>query len=231
MRGALYLLDALVPILATVGWHIAYCRGRLERWLYLSYGWGVLVGCLWEIPIGLLGHDFNQMLERNPLGFWIHLNHALVDSFLLLAGLWCVGATRRDELVEAKSATRTLRTLTAFTCLELVQAVTVELVFNGQLWKYSTTVRWNPVLFWIHGVGYTLWPFLVWALAPTLFYTGARRIAVLQPPRAEWGHLESIEGDAEERDSEDLEREPDRTTFYRREMSADVGRIAKSFGS
>lgn len=222
MTHALYLLDMLVPILAVIGWQITYSRGRIERWLYLSYGWGVLVGCLWEIPIGLLGNDFNKMLENTPLGFWIHISHALVDSFLLLGGLWCVGATTRERLVGQKNPARTL---TVFTGLELIQAVAVELVFNGHYWEYSTTIRWNPVLFWIRGIGYTLWPFLVWAIAPTLFYTGARRMALRSSPRpkirAEWGPAES-EGGSDGGSDGGSEGEPETTTSYRREIYASV---------
>ena len=210
MTPVLYILDMVLPILGLIGWQIAYSRGRIERWLYLSYGWGVLVGCLWEIPIGLLGNDFNKILDINPLGFWIHINHALLDSFLLLGGLWCVGATKRERILEQRTLMWTLAT---FTFIELIQAVTVELLFNGHYWKYSTTIRWNPVLFWIYGIGYTLWPFLVWVIAPTLFYKGVQRITLRTSPKqheirtlwSEWGHLES-----------DVESET--TTSYRRDM-------------
>jgi hypothetical protein len=217
MTHPLYFLDMIIPILGVISWQIAYSRGRIERWLYLSYGWGVLVGCLWEIPIGLLGNNFNNILDTNPLGFWLHINHALLDSFLLLGGLWCVGSTKRERLLEQGTTnitetrainpnepptTTSRMTLTIFTCLELIQAFTVELLFNGHYWKYSTTVSWNPVLFWIHGIGYTLWPFLVWVIAPPLFYKGVQRIALRTSPKqpdirtlwSEWGHLESEVG-------------------------------------
>lgn len=210
MTHFLYILDMIIPILAIFGWQIAYSRGQIERWLYLSYGWGVLVGCLWEIPIGLLGNNFNKILDDNPLGFWIHISHALLDSFILLLGLWCVGAAKREKLVEQGTPKRTLM---IFTFLELIQAVTVELLFNGHFWKYSTTVHWNPVVFWIHRIGYTLWPFLVWAIAPTFFYKGVQMIAIRNPPK-----LPGIPSLWSEPDAVRLQVDDETTTSYRQDI-------------
>ena len=134
----------------------------------ISFGiavlWGIIVGCCWEIPFGLLGDHF-LVTPNNPLGFSIHIIHAIWDSILFMFGLYIFHIR--------KKATYTCCKKTVYlTLYGLLSEIIVEFLFNGSYWTYRTNNSYNPVLFTIHNIGYTLIPYLVWVVAPPIYLYG-----------------------------------------------------------
>ena len=83
------VLDILGPIL-----YKSYIIRSLKlKRANLSFGLatvlGFLIGCTWEIPFGLLGNQF-LITPNNPLGFSIHIIHAVWDSIIFMIGLYAL---------------------------------------------------------------------------------------------------------------------------------------------
>jgi hypothetical protein len=102
----------------------------------------------------------------------LHLCHTFWDAGLFIIGYWlCLGLLK------------TATCCTRFRWSELLimwlwgsgQGILVELMGNGVIWEYRVHA-WNPVWLTLGEQDYTLYPQLIWAIAPVVFYLGLLRI-------------------------------------------------------
>jgi hypothetical protein len=162
------VLDLLGPIL----YKFYIIRSLQLKRANFSFGLatvlGFLIGCTWEIPFGLLGNQF-LITPNNPLGFSIHIIHAVWDSIIFMIGLYALQIRKNARYSTCKK-------IVYFTLYGLLSEIIAEFIFNGTYWTYNTTNSYNPVLFTLHTVGYTLLPYLVWLIAPPVYLYGIYHI-------------------------------------------------------
>ena len=158
------ILDLLGPILFILYNISGYIQKRIYGSFILASFWGVLIGCTWEIPFGILGNKF-LITPNNPLGFGIHIIHSFWDSIIFMIGLYLFHIRNTLCLWNFKK-------ILYFTLFGLGIEVLVEFMFNGNYWTYNTHQSYNPVLFKINGIGYTLLPYLTWIISPPIYLYG-----------------------------------------------------------
>ena len=156
---------------------IVYCalllHFELKWYIKLLLIIGTMMGMLgWELPFYLLGLDFLYFVNKNQLvdSCWFFF-HSLWDGLLFMIGYvlcYCFNYMFHD----------TYRTLSKHKLYELIillfwynlQELLVELKFNGIVWCYSPNHWYNPTMFVINGVHYTLLPQLVWSIYGVAFW-------------------------------------------------------------
>lgn len=142
----------------------------------VAHALGMMHGAVWEtfnavVPRWLKLVD--PELERNHCKPLYVLAHTASDGMLTMAGYAIVRHAFSDPWL------RSSRAAVTFWCLMNLQAVAMELLFNGKVWEYGTSFGANPTL-WRRTitrpnyddhpdrrphrvrVGYTLWPQAVW---------------------------------------------------------------------
>jgi len=164
-QKSLVTIDAVGPCLATLMFIFLRYSDRISHSLWLTYLFGIGIGCIWEIPFGLAGDDFLVASFDNPLGFGVHILHAFWDSLIFLFGMYFIHIRNDNRLCG-------LAQLGLLIVYGLLQEFIVELLFNNHYWYYKTDNRHNPVVFTINGVSYTCVPYLVWIVFPILYLAG-----------------------------------------------------------
>ena len=157
--------DLAVPIVFTLLTCLLKYFNRITKSLFLTYLWGIFIGCLWEIPFGLLGSKFLEMKINNPLGFGVHIVHAFWDSIIFLIGLYLVHIRNNNKYCG-------LLQLGLIILWGIFQNFIVELICNNNYWLYKTDNNYNPVLFTINGNSFTYVSFMVWVLFPIAYLSG-----------------------------------------------------------
>lgn len=162
---SLIIVDATIPALFTISiLFLKYIR-KINLSLFLTYFWGIFIGCLWEIPFGLLGDQFLMIKCHNPLGFSIFIFHAIWDSIIYLIGIYFIHIRNKNKYGG-------LRQLSLLVLWGILQNFLVELVLNNNYWYYQTDNKYNPVLFTINNNSFTYAPFMVWIVTPILYLSG-----------------------------------------------------------
>lgn len=157
--------DVIGPVLCTSVVLLKYYMNKINYSLFLTYFFGILIGCLWEIPFGLLGNHFLKFTFDNPLGFGVFVLHAFWDSLIFLVGLYLVHIRNNNRYSGLKQ-------LSLMILWGVFQNFIVELLFNNNYWYYGLDNRYNPVLFTINDNSFTFLPFLVWIISPILYISG-----------------------------------------------------------
>ena len=57
-QKTLVTIDAVGPCLSTLMFVFLRYSGRISHSLWLTYLFGIGIGCIWEIPFGLAGDSF-----------------------------------------------------------------------------------------------------------------------------------------------------------------------------
>ena len=182
-QKSLVIIDALGPSLATLMFVFLRYSNRISHSLWLTYLFGIGIGCIWEIPFGLAGDSFLVSKFDNPLGFGVHILHAFWDSLIFLLGMYFIHIRNDNKYCG-------LAQLELLIVVGLLQEFIVELIFNNNYWYYKTDNRHNPVVFTINGVGYTSIPYLVWIMFPILYLAGVFSIIEKYGPLRKNGRRE-----------------------------------------
>ena len=182
-QKSLVIIDALGPSLATLMFVFLRYSNRISHSLWLTYLFGIGIGCIWEIPFGLAGDSFLVSKFHNPLGFGVHILHAFWDSLIFLLGMYFIHIRNDNKYCG-------LAQLGLLIVFGLLQEFIVELIFNNNYWYYKTDNRHNPVVFTINGVGYTSIPYLVWIMFPILYLAGVFSIIEKYGPLRKNGRRE-----------------------------------------
>ena len=182
-QKSLVIIDALGPSLATLMFVFLRYSDRISHSLWLTYLFGIGIGCIWEIPFGLAGDSFLVSKFDNPLGFGVHILHAFWDSLIFLLGMYFIHIRNDNKYCG-------LAQLGLLIVFGLLQEFIVELIFNNNYWYYKTDNRHNPVVFTINGVGYTSIPYLVWIMFPILYLAGVFSIIEKYGPLRKNGRRE-----------------------------------------
>lgn len=161
--------DVTGPVLSTSIVLLTFYLKKINISLFLTYFFGFLVGCLWEIPFGLLGDNFLEFTFDNPLGFYAFILHAFWDSIIFLIGLYLVNIRNHNKYCGIKQ-------LSLLILWGIFQNFVVELILNNNYWYYGVDNRYNPVLFTINNNSFTFLPFLVWIVSPIIYISGVYSI-------------------------------------------------------
>lgn len=161
--------DVTGPVLSTSLILLTYFLKKINFSLLLTYFYGFLIGCLWEIPFGLLGDNFLEFTFDNPLGFYAFILHAFWDSIIFLIGLYMVSIRNNNKYCGIKQ-------LLLMILWGIFQNFIVELILNNNYWYYGVDNKYNPVLFTINDNSFTFLPFLVWIVSPILYISGVYSI-------------------------------------------------------
>jgi hypothetical protein len=161
-------LDAVFAFVALMLLCVVCATGICKPSLFLCFLWGFLIGYSWELSHALIP-GFIRLVDTNleaefPTKTFYPIVHAVWDSLILLIGLFWVHL--------AKMPVFSACALALIWCWSMGLEVLVELLFNGRVWHYNETFKYNPVLFRIGQTGYTMWPYLEWMIAPILFWIG-----------------------------------------------------------
>jgi len=164
----------LLPILFVI---LALTKVICTNTLIL-YFYGVFLGYIWELTHALVP-DFIHIKGAPVDSKWFivgvyPLMHAIHDGLIFIIGLCLVFLLNINVT--------SLASLLVITSFGFGVAIIVELVFNGKQWEYDTNKPGNPVLFWNNNIGYTLWPWLEWIIAPILFWLGIILVIKLRGP-------------------------------------------------
>jgi len=168
----MFLIDLtfaiLVPVVIFGLWH-----GRvITLCVVVCFLWGFLLGYIWESIHALVPNFIrlvDEQVEREfPVKTLYPLMHATADSVMFLLSMLLVYWL---ELPLSSGWALLVMVFWGITT-ELI----VEFSLNGRYWRYNETIPGNPVLFRINGIGYTVWPFLEWLIAPVIFWAGANWI-------------------------------------------------------
>lgn len=133
--------------------------------MYLWFLTGLFLGTIWECCHSLIPNFIfmKKNLDVNHM-FLYTVAHSIWDGFILFLSAFIVIGLLKISISSAAS-------LILILIFGLSFEVIIELLFNGTVWTYNENLKYNPVLFRISTVGFTLWPFLEWILAPILFWT------------------------------------------------------------
>jgi hypothetical protein len=182
-QKTLVTIDVVGPCLSTLMFIFLRYSGRISHSLWLTYLFGIGIGCIWEIPFGLAGDSFLVSSFDNPLGFGVHILHAFWDSLIFLFGMYFIHIRNDNKYCG-------LAQLGMLIVYGLLQEFLVELAFDNHYWYYKTDNKHNPVVFTINGTGHTSVPYLIWIMFPILYLAGVFSIIDTYGPLKKNGRRE-----------------------------------------
>jgi len=156
-----------------------YRTHRISRFSWLLFWIGCAAGALWEIPLYFIGPSFPSdplCVLKTPtpyLLFLLHVVHCFWDGGLFLIGVGLVKKLYR-------STHFTQLRFQEFAVLLVwggLQELAVELLSSGSSGWEHVPHLWNPSMFKFQGSGITLFPQLIWVIAPIVFYILALLLA------------------------------------------------------
>lgn len=150
---------------------IILIRPKLNQFVWRCFWIGVAFGLCWEIPLHFLGPRHST----DPL----YVNHAdwpvlpiiqpfaaaIWDGALFLAGVALLLFIFRKRRLDRFR----WRELLVLVLWGVSSALMVEVVAAGVAWSYVPQ-PWNPLLFEVNDAPITLFPPLLWALLPAIYY-------------------------------------------------------------
>lgn len=168
-----------ISIIAMVSLVLCRCMGC--RWM-VAYVIGIVLGLMWEVSHSLLGDNFLTLV--NPVVYeyipkWIYpILHAGADGTIFVAVFATVVKCMIPMCFKKSRILNVEQRMTFFPCVTLglmvsiyfLQELLVELVFNSKVWIYGTNISWNPTLFRIGDVGYTLIPLVEWVVFGFIYW-------------------------------------------------------------
>lgn len=152
-----------------------WISGYLPCRFGLSHLFGTLFGLiLWETPNAIVPcfRLVSREVEETHFKLLYVLAHSISDGTIVLF-LYTVAQWIFNDPRFKKFYAKLL-----FFVLANLQAVLVELVFNGKIWEYRTDLFLNPIMFSRKVrigerrnkmISYTLWPQLVWLITSASF--------------------------------------------------------------
>ena len=156
-RANFYLIDFTIGTLICIVVMVLYKIKRIEKLTWYLYWVGFGLGLCWEVPMSI----------ANEIGMIvIIITHSFWDGGLFLVGYWLVKLICSDPTYERFKASE-LGVLIIWGQLSEL-AVELASTFSGG-WEY-VGYWWNPVLFIFNGHNITLWPQIIWFIAPIVFY-------------------------------------------------------------
>jgi len=168
------ILDLVIGFGAPVAGYILYRARILPRREWSLFWLGVVIGLGFEIPFNLAGDGFLRVLVEWPLPrITVNICHSFWDGFLFLGGVFLCRVILRGDGFLSRFSWPALAIQTAWGG---AQALGIELLNNGVLWRYAVG-PWNPAFLTIGGEQYTILVQLIWLVIPTLFYLGSLRLS------------------------------------------------------
>jgi hypothetical protein len=134
----------------------------INRFAWLLFWVGILLGLGWEIPLSLINAPFPPSIETIIL----MITATIWDGGLFLLGYWFVIKICKEPHFQTFKL-KELGILLLYGQLSSLIVEILAVVSSG--WEYEVT-PWNPVLFTFLGGNITLIPQLIWFLAPLAFY-------------------------------------------------------------
>ncbi len=155
-----------------------YRTGRIGRFIWYLFWVGAAVGLTWELPMSLL----NEYSTTNPMVTFITplpthfsviiITHSFWDGGLFLGGVWMV----YKFCPEPRFDKFNIKELIVLLAWGQVSELAVELssTYAGG-WEFIS-YWWNPTLFMFNDKNITLFPQLIWFVAPIVFYPIALKL-------------------------------------------------------
>lgn len=169
---------------------------RIRIQWFACFTIGFFFGCIWEITHYILGDTFLTLVNINIYKYIPRLLypilHASADAVMFLLGLALTVKIAIPKCFKKSRHLTTQGVLTVypFFCLLIMmffymtQEIIFELIGNNYIWIYSTNVTWNPVVFTVHGVGYTIVPFAEWLSFGFLYWVSTLFVFSSSPCRS-----------------------------------------------
>ena len=170
-----YYIDFFIGSSICVLLNFAYKIRRIEKFTWILYWIGFCLGLCWEVPMSIANevgiYPFATFIIPPPFPspysmIVIIITHSFWDGGLFLVGYWLVKLICSEPTYERFKA-RELGVLIIWGQLSEL-AVELTSTFSGG-WEY-VEYWWNPVLFIFNGHNITLWPQIIWFIAPIVFY-------------------------------------------------------------
>ena len=166
-----YLIDFTLGISICLIVSVLYVIKKIKRFTYYLYWIGFCLGMCWEFSMVFLTEMgiFAFYVYHTPLPahfMVIVIIHSLWDGGLFLVGYGLVKKIYAESTLEKFN----VRELGIMIVWGQLQELAVEMISTySNAWEYLL-YWWNPVLFVFNGQNITLWPQIIWLLAPIAFY-------------------------------------------------------------
>ncbi len=168
-----YTLDLLIGFGSPFVVYALYRADKVGRLIWRLFWAGAAIGLTWEIPIFVLSAEGSewatiQWLQPLPLHYSIFLlSHTLWDGALFLVGVWLA-----QRVCERSWWTRfnTKALLIMLAWGQLSELLVEVSSTSNDGWAFITGYAWNPTLFECNHHPITLFPQLIWLVAPVLYY-------------------------------------------------------------
>ena len=174
-RAKFYWIDFTIGTLICIVVIVLYKIKRIEKLTWYLYWVGFILGLCWEVPMSIANeigiYPFATFITPPPFPspfsmIVIIIIHSFWDGGLFLVGYWLVNRICSEPTFKRLKASE-LGVLIIWGQLSEL-AVELASTFSGG-WEY-VGYWWNPVLFIFNGHNITLWPQIIWFIAPIVFY-------------------------------------------------------------
>ena len=172
-----YLIDFALATLIFLTVLILYLTKRIQKFTWYLYWVGFGLGMIWEFSMVFLTEMgifvFYIYHTPPPTHFMVTvITHSLWDGGIFLVGYALIKLIYKEEILERFN----LKELTILLIWGQIQEFAVEMISTySNAWEYIV-YWWNPVLFIFNGQNITLWPQIIWFLAPIAFYIIALKL-------------------------------------------------------
>jgi hypothetical protein len=162
--------EILFPLIIVILWLYLTITKKISPAMSKLWVIAFFLGLTWEMTFRFMGDKWMQIknpeIKKLPKAVYA-ISHALQDSLLFMIGIflaWLLLGKNNNIFCDYK-----LNVLLIFIIWGFFQEFMIELAYNGKVWEYTPN-KFNPTVWSRNGVQYTLVPYLVWIIAPIIFW-------------------------------------------------------------
>ena len=162
--------ELIFPIIIVIVWLYLTLSKTIPPEMSALWVIAFFLGLTWEMTFRFMGDKWMKIkkpeIKKLPKVVYA-ISHALQDSVLFMIGVllaWLL-LGRNTKIF----CNYNFIVLFIFIAWGFFQEFIIELAYNGDVWEYTPN-KFNPTVWSRNGIHYTLVPYLVWIIAPIIFW-------------------------------------------------------------
>lgn len=165
------LYEYLVPLIIIILWFYLTFSKKISKQMSIIWVISFFIALTWEVGNLIIGDKFLQIkdpdVKKYVPGPIYAISHAIQDTALFMIGvLIAYNLLGKDTKIFCEY---NYLVLLIFIIWGFLQEFFVELAFNGKIWEYIPS-KYNPTVWSNNNINYTLVPYLIWIIAPIIFW-------------------------------------------------------------